>query len=436
MHRYLSIIISLFIIAGAPLNADPIGGQVVLNKDTGGKWWMLVDGKPFFIKGVGRMDHPELARACGVNTIRRYNSRDVADTLNELEAAKARHVKIIRGISVGRESATFSYGNPDQVKAQRERIRKIVQTFRDHPALLCWGLGNESERITAPGKDTEYWRELYWKELNVLAGIVKQEDPAHPVINVIAGNSPRKIAMMKKFAPAIDIIGINSYAAAVLTSARLDQAKWDKPFILTEFGPRGHWEVPRTRWRVPVEPSSEAKADNYVRAYRAVADDLRCLGTVCFVWSDKQEITGTWYGMFLQSGEKTPAVDRLSLLYTGKPLSNLSPVIKKLSSKLDQAYVIPGKGFSAEIVAEDNENDPLTYEWKVIRESGVKWAVGDYEPIPPTIAGCILPPGNTARIELRTPEVPGAYRLFVYVRDGKGGGAVQNMPFMVRSCQN
>jgi hypothetical protein len=34
--------------------------------------------------------------------------------------------------------------------------------------------------------------------------------------------------------------------------------------------------------------------------------------------------------------------------------------------------------------------------------------------------------------EIRMPEKPGAYRLFVTVTDAQGSGAVDNWPFLVR----
>ena len=282
----------LFVVSG-------FAAPVVLEKDNSGNWRMLVDGKPFSIRGVGRFDQPQLARQCGVNTLRTYSSAKIETVLREMDEAQKNGFKVIRGIWLQRESRNFSYKNPEHIQRQRNSVRAQVRALRHHPVLLCWGLGNESE-----GSRTKELRPEYWKELNVLAGIVKEEDPDHPVMNVIAGNPVWKIKAVKELAPEIDILGINTYGGAGITAERLDEAGWQKPWILTEFGPRGHWEVPKTGWDVPVEPGSRAKADNYERGFRAaVADAKRCLGMVAFVWSNKQEITGTWYGMFLETGE-------------------------------------------------------------------------------------------------------------------------------------
>jgi hypothetical protein len=63
-------------------------------------------------------------------------------------------------------------------------------------------------------------------------------------------------------------------------------------------------------------------------------------------------------------------------------------------------------------------------------ESDATQTGGDREEIPPVISGLITEKGP-GLVDLTTPEEPGAYRLFVYVYDGKGHAGHANIPFYV-----
>ena len=59
----------------------------------------------------------------------------------------------------------------------------------------------------------------------------------------------------------------------------------------------------------------------------------------------------------------------------------------------------------------------------------LKWG-GDFESKPRALPDCIAEPNKT-EVVLKAPAKPGAYRLFVYVLDGKGHAAHVNIPFYV-----
>jgi hypothetical protein len=284
------------------------------------------------------------------------------------------------------------------------------------------------EGPTSDGRDPRIWREL-----EQLARIVREEDPTRPICTVIAGASGDKIRALMRDYPSLDILGVNAYAGAGGVGQAVVDAGWTKPFILAEYGPVGHWEVRLTPWGAPIEPSSKDKAANYYASVRGAMEDGRgqCVGTFAFVWGNKQETTATWYGMFLESGEKLPSVDAIAYAWTGSWPANRSPRIERLAADFIEGTVAPGALLEASVEARDPDGDTLSYTWIVKAESTDRKVGGDAEAAPPQFPECILA-NEGGRVRLRAPATPGPYRLFVYVRDGQGGASADNFPFLVK----
>ncbi len=407
--------------------ANPV--KVEIRRNETGEFSLIRDGKPYLIHGAGGSGHLKDLVKYGGNSIRTWGGDSLdfkIDGKPLLDVCQELGITVTAGIWIAHQRHGFDYSDAAQVEKQREMVRATVRKHRGHPAILMWGLGNEMEGPSLDGKDPRVW-----KELNVLAGIVKEEDPDHPVMTVIAGAAESKVKGILEHYPNIDVLGVNAYSGASGAARAVKAAGWKKPFVLTEFGPQGHWEVPKTSWGAPVEPTGQKKAASYYAAQSLLAEDKDiCLGSYVFLWGQKQEVTSTWYGMFLPSGEKLPTVDAMCRAWTGKWPDNRSPRVTAFDSPLREATVAPGQSVTASITATDPENDALSWEWAVIEESSDKKEGGDAEAVPPTVKGAVTTAANgTATI--RTPDKPGAYRLFVTVRDGKGGASAENIPFQV-----
>jgi hypothetical protein len=425
LRLVLGGLLAVFVLAG-PMNA----AKITVARDDAGHWQLRRDGEPCVIRGVGGSEHLELAAAMGATTVRTWKVSALEEEIegkNLLDRAQALGLTVVAGLWVKHERHGYNYSDPAFLQKQRDEIRAAVHKYRNHPALLVWGLGNEMEH----GGDATDQR--IWSELEVLARMIKEEDPAHPVMTVVAGGGKAKIASIKALYPSLDILGVNSYGPAALVNTMLDDAGWEKPYMLTEFGPRGQWEVLQTPWGAPIEPGSSEKVVSYVAAHRSALADAhgRCLGTFCFLWGQKQEATATWFGMFLPTGEKTPVVDAMAHEFSGRWPANRSPQIQTIRTALAGDRVPAGREFSASVETEDPDHDGLTYEWQVVAESTDRKSGGDREAVPSVVPGCILgAPAN--RVTVRTPDKPGAYRLFIYVRDGQGGGCAGNVAFFVQ----
>lgn len=422
--------LSLFASAAA-LGTASAGSVVTIDKSADGDFELLRDGKPFFIKGAGGTQNLEELVKYGGNSIRTWGIEQLdqkVDGKTLLDRAQALGLAVTAGIWVQHERHGFSYSDPAKVAAQRETVRAAVRKYKDHPAILMWGLGNEMEGPMSDGADPRIW-----KELEELAKIVKEEDPNHPVMTVIASAAPTKVRGVMENYPSIDVLGVNAYGGASGVGKGLKELGWQKPFVLTEFGPLGHWEVPKTSWGAPIEPTSRAKAGSYYATQTNVVADGKgtCLGTYVFLWGNKQEVTPTWYGMFLKSGEKLPTVDAMVRAWSGKWPENRSPKILQIETPLREQIVGKGKPFEVVATAEDPEGDALKYEWVVYPESTARTVGGDAEAAPTAVGGTILSQAG-GKAKIRTPNQPGAYRLFLTVTDGKGGASVDNIPFFVK----
>ena len=241
------------------------------------------------------------------------------------------------GIWLGQERQGFNYADPGSVRREVEKARGFFRRYRRHPALLMWGLGNEME---GSGDNP-----VIWRTVNEIARIARTEDPDHPTMTVIAEAGGRKIAQYLSLCPDVDVLGINSYAGLPSLPKRLADLGMDRPYVITEFGPPGPWEVGKTRWGAPIEPTSTEKAKGYLAEYTAsIAGQAgQCLGSYAFLWGHKQEATATWFGMFLPSGERLGAVDAMTFAWTGRWPANRAPEIKDDEHGSPRGRAAPGE---------------------------------------------------------------------------------------------
>ncbi|MEO1247285.1 MAG: glycoside hydrolase family 2 TIM barrel-domain containing protein [Pseudomonadota bacterium] len=398
-------------------------------KKTERGWQLLRGGEPYFIRGAGGTHSLQALAAAGANSIRTWDAEKVRgddDVGVLLDEAHALGMTVTVGIWLGHERHGFDYSDPQQIASQMQRARGFVQRYKDHPALLLWGIGNEMEGFE------EGDNPAVWEAVNDIAAMVKRLDPKHPTMTVTTFVHGERIEYVHRQSPAIDIHGVNAYGGAFAVHERLRAGGGSKPFVLTEFGPLGPWETPKTDWGAPYEQTSTEKAEFYGRSYRqgiAEAADL-ALGSYAFLWGNKMEATGTWFGMFLDDGARLGAVDVMTELWSGSPPADLAPVVTPLTID-GQATLDPASELQAHVEAADPEGEPLRARWVLRPESGEILTGGDFRPEMPAIDGAVLESGvDGARV--RMPDEPGPYRLFYTVYDTAGNAATANLPLLVK----
>lgn len=421
--RCILLIALLITFSGAPgVSAQAIKTEVVRQD---GKWALLRDGKPYFIKGVGGGGPLPLLAQLGGNSVRTWGAEHLDA---ELDEAQKLGLSVAVGLWLGQERAGFNYNDPKQVADQFQTCKQWILKYKDHPAVLMWSIGNEMEGYQNGDNPA------IWKAVNDIAAMAKQVDPNHPTMTVIAEIGGARVKSINQFCPSIDIIGINSYAGCASIPKRYVEAGGTKPYVITEFGVPGTWETPKTSYGAVQEPTSTEKAESYRRSYEQgiASQPGLCFGSYAFTWGWKQEGTLTWFGMILPDGSKTEAVETMGELWSGKPAANHAPTIEPL--KLQGSDTVePGQVVTANLKTSDPDGDPVKVTWLLTNES-TYGSGGDRETPIKRFPNAIVKSDNE-HAEVKLPSEPGIYRLYAYARDDHGHCAVANIPMLVKKSE-
>jgi len=358
--KRLFLLLSLFFLLGSfstTVCQAPAPGPIKVEiRQENGKWQLYRGGKPYYIKGVGGQAEMDRAIAYGANSVRTWGA---AEAIAILDDAHAKGLSVSFGLWVGCERQGFDYNDSRAVQAQLERFTEIVETYKDHPAILVWGIGNEMDLFYSDFK--------VWNAIEDIAKMIKRVDPNHPTMTVTAGLDVAEVQLIMERAPSVDLYGINTYGGLIGIDKLIRAYGWEKPYIITEWGPNGHWEVAKTKWGAPIEQTSSQKAESYAKRYEfGIAEDKeKCIGSYVFLWGQKQETTPTWYGLFLEDGSETEVMDVLEKSWSGNYPSNRSPSIAnmRMNGKETYAsvYVKPGSKVEFNIETNDPDSDPLKF---------------------------------------------------------------------------
>ena len=135
--------------------------KVVVTKNTLGNFELQRNGQPYYIKGAGAKDHFDLLVKSGANSIRVWSTNNMAF----LDSAYKHGLTVTLGLHVRPERSGMDYNNEYAVKGQIEQLKNEVLKYKDHPALLVWGIGNEV--------DLRYSNFKVWETIEILAKFIK-----------------------------------------------------------------------------------------------------------------------------------------------------------------------------------------------------------------------------------------------------------------------
>lgn len=414
-----------------PTGSDSVPTEsriVKVMRNSEGQWKLFVGDEQYYVNGAATNRYYTDVRKFGGNTIRLYSPKDEG-TREIMDNAYKAGLMVYLGL--GMSAAKYlDYSDAAKVAAQKESVLEYVRQYKNHPALLCWSLGNEIE--ASYDNDANLWRAV-----GDLAKAIKELDGNHPITCALAGAGEARVKNLVKYAPDIDFISVNSYFPSV--SNIYDNLKSygiDLPFMVTEFGPRGTWAMgPEPDRILPwsdyyssdssalVEETSTEKESMYqqiwekdIKAY----EDKGCLGSFAFVWGYQThgEVLN-WYAFFTIDHYSYGVCDVMQKCWTGEWPAARAPRIESRKDMTmnghtaEQAIkVATGSSNTARVTAKAATEVNLRYQWIVFRE-------GDHKSdgsMPDGIAD-LFSDNSLPEVSFKAPANPGAYRLYVFVLD-------------------
>ncbi len=320
-------------------------GRVQLVQYENDHWQILVEGKPFIIKGItyvatkvgqspdkgtltnwmtedtngnGLADGPydswvdanrnnqqdedepvvgdfRLLKELGANVIRVYHQPFEPDKELLRAMYEETGIMVVMGDFLGKyalgSGASWyegtDYENPEHRKNMLDSVKKIVMEYKDEPYILMWLLGNENNYGVACNADTK--PEAYYAFVDEVAAWIKSVDPDHPV--AMCNGDVLYLDIFAKFCPNVDAFAANAYRGDYGFGAFWEQVSdaTGKPGFITEYG------CPAYAGHLSREDAEEAQADYHLGNWMDIEKNAagtkegagNAIGGIVFEWMDE-----------------------------------------------------------------------------------------------------------------------------------------------------
>lgn len=429
----LLVIVLVLITSCSTDNSDmlamkPSEDAVSYLEKSGDEYQLFFQGEPFYIKGVTSFGEFDNLSEYGGNCVRLW---DTDTAMASLDKAHEHNLAVMLVLNMLSERQGMDYSNREWVLAQRARLSKDVMKYKDHPALLMWSLGNEL--------DLDYKNLEVWRELDTLSKMVQRLDDKHLITTSIM---PKRSTLdyLEEHCPGIPIVGINSFGFAPDVENLMGGPRgWHKPYFLSEWGPKGYWEVYQTDWEASYEANSTEKSAFMSTVYQnhIEPNKTNCVGSFVFFWGHKQERTHTWFSFFDENGNPSELAHTLRHFWTGEgngaPRFDIGNFALNGIAEDKSIYLQPGE--KAEITIDVAHRDGMENSsmWEIRAEGSYRGINGgDQEPDTSPLEGLITNQSNTS-LQFNAPSQEGAYRVFYTVKDSTGTFGTANKCFFVMS---
>ncbi|MEV0784077.1 discoidin domain-containing protein [Streptomyces sp. NPDC050423] len=415
--------------------AAQAAGSVVKVTGSQGAWQLTVDGAPYTVKGLtwgpsvadAEKYMPDVA-SMGVNTIRTWGTDATSKPL--FDTAAAHGVKVIAGFWLQPGGGPGSGGCVNYLTDTQYKndmlaeFPKWVDTYKDNPGVLMWNVGNESTlglQNCYGGDELEAQRNAYTTFVNDIAKKIHDVDPNHPVTSTDAWTGAWPY--YKKNAPDLDLYAVNAYNAVCDIKSDWEQGGYDKPYIVTETGPAGEWEVDDDANGVPTEPTDVAKAEGYTKAWGCVTGHTGvALGATMFHYGVEDDFGGVWFNL-LPGGEKRLSYYAVKKAYgAGTSGDNTPPVITDMAVDDATSGVPTGGDVRISTRTSDPDGDAISYQ--VLFSSNY---IDQNKALVP--AG--TKDNGDGTLTAKAPNRTGVYKVYVKATDGKGNEGIETKSIKV-----
>ncbi|GGZ37841.1 discoidin domain-containing protein [Streptomyces poonensis] len=416
-----------FQVYGTTDGTPPAGGPVEVTGSQG-NWQLTVGGQPYTVKGLtwgpAIADAPKYmpdVKSMGVNTIRTWGTDSSTEPL--LDTAAAHGIRVVNGFWLQPGGGPGSGGCVDYVTDTTYKnnmlteFAKWVEAYKSHPATLMWNVGNESVlglQNCYSGTELEAQRNAYTGFVNDVAKKIHSIDPDHPVTSTDAWTGAWPY--YQRNAPDLDLYSMNSYGDVCGVQEDWEEGGYTKPYIITEGGPAGEWEVPDDANGVPDEPTDVQKAEGYTKAWDCVTGHRGvALGATLFHYGVEHDFGGIWFNL-IPDGLKRLSYYAVKKAYSGSTSGdNTPPVITDMA--VDRASSAAAGGeFTVRAGVRDPDGDPVTYK---VFLSG-NYANGDKRLVEAEWRST----GN-GTFAVKAPEKLGVWKVYLQAEDGRGNAGIE-----------
>ncbi|MCX5712019.1 MAG: hypothetical protein NTY47_02975 [Candidatus Omnitrophica bacterium] len=266
------LLLSSFCLLGMAQRPHP---KVYIKKLPQSRYQLMVDKKPFVIKGVCYSPIPvgesnsydwwsdlnkpwlvdgKLMQEMGVNTVRLYESHENIEEVKTFirDMYEKFGIRTVIGNWLGfwQYPCPF-YGDKAFEGKIKQEILQMVKDLKDEPGVLMWVLGNENnysclgqvnawstseiDKETDPQKQKEMRAEVYYSFVNDISKSIHAIDPDHPV--ALGNGELIGLDQANKYCQDVDLVACIIYRGKTFGNLFNSlKATFDKPLFISEFG--------------------------------------------------------------------------------------------------------------------------------------------------------------------------------------------------------